>query len=220
MIELEKILEYSFKNGHLLKQAVTHSSKTQSLAENYERLEFLGDRVLGVSVASMLYEAFPDEPEGNLSQRFVALVCKETVAEMALKLKLDGFIVAESVDIHTNENVLCDVCEAVIGAMYIDGGCETAIAFVQKHWKPLVNTHTQPPKDAKTMLQEVAHEKGYNAPVYEEIGKEGSEHEPLFHMQVKIDGLKAQSGSGRNKKIAEQMAAEKMLVVLGVKHGK
>jgi len=220
MKELEDILEYRFKNRHLLKQAVTHSSKTQSLSENYERLEFLGDRVLGVAVASLLYRCFPGEPEGNLSQRFVALVCKESVSEMARKLKLDNFICAEGIDIHNNENVLCDVCEAVIGALYIDAGSEEAISFVQKHWKPLIDTHTRPPKDAKTLLQEAAHEKGYAAPVYTEISREGSEHEPLFHMQVSIDGLKPQNGSGRNKKIAEQQAAEKMLEILGIQHGK
>lgn len=220
MKELENILEYQFKKPHLLQQALTHSSKTQSLSQNYERLEFLGDRVLGVAVASMLYCDFPNEPEGNLSQRFVALVCKETVAEMALKMHLDSYIAAESVDVHHNENVLCDVCEAVIGAMYMDAGCEKAIAFVQKHWAPLINTHTQPPKDAKTLLQEAAHEKGHSAPQYSEISRDGSEHEPIFHMQVAIDGLEPQTGVGRSKKMAEQVAAEKMLALLGIAHGK
>mgnify|MGYP000763698190 FL=1 len=120
MKELEKNLQYHFNNQHLLHQALTHTSKTGKLSENYERLEFLGDRVLGVAVAEMVYRVFPAEPEGSLSQRFMALVCKETVAEMALKLGLDRYIMAESVDVHHNDNVLCDVCEAVIGAMYLD----------------------------------------------------------------------------------------------------
>ena len=159
MKELEKNLQYHFNNQHLLHQALTHTSKTGKLSENYERLEFLGDRVLGVAVAEMVYRVFPAEPEGSLSQRFMALVCKETVAEMALKLGLDRYIMAESVDVHHNDNVLCDVCEAVIGAMYLDGGCQTAIDFVQERWRPLVDTHTRPPKDAKTLLQEAAHER-------------------------------------------------------------
>ncbi len=175
--------------------------------------------MLGVSVAEMVYKVFPDEPEGNLSQRFMALVCKETVAEMALKLGLDRYIMAESIDVRHNDNVLCDVCEAVIGALYLDGGCETAIHFVQQHWRPLVDTHTRPPKDAKTQLQEAAHEKGLSAPRYVEISREGAEHNPVFHMQVEIDGIEPQSGSGRNKKMAEQNAAEKMLALLGVEHG-
>ena len=220
MKELEKNLQYHFNNQHLLHQALTHTSKTGKLSENYERLEFLGDRVLGVAVAEMVYRVFPVEPEGSLSQRFMALVCKETVAEMALKLGLDRYIMAESVDVHHNDNVLCDVCEAVIGAMYLDGGCQTAIDFVQERWRPLVDTHTRPPKDAKTLLQEAAHEKGLPAPRYVEIGREGAEHNPVFHMQVEIDGTEAQTGSGRNKKMAEQNAAEKMLAFLGVKHGK
>lgn len=219
MKEPELNLDYHFNDRHLLHQALTHTSKTGNLSENYERLEFLGDRVLGVAVAEMIYKCFPHEPEGNLSQRFMALVCKETVAEMALRLGLDRYIMAESIDVRHNDNVLCDVCEAVIGAMYLDGGCQTAINFVQQHWEPLVDTHTRPPKDAKTLLQEAAHEKNLPAPRYVEISREGAEHNPVFHMQVEIDGVEAQAGSGRNKKAAEQNAAEKMLAVLGVKHG-
>ena len=218
MKNLEKKLGYEFKDQHLLHQALTHTSKTARLSENYERLEFLGDRVLGVAVAEMVYKIFMKEPEGNLSQRFMALVCKETVSEMALKLGLDEYIMAESVDVHHNDNVLCDVCEAVIGAMYLDGGSQTAIDFVQKNWSPLVDTHTRPPKDAKTLLQEAAHEKGLSAPKYIEISKEGAEHNPVFHMQVEIEGMPAQTGSGHNKKMAEQNAAEKMLASLGVEH--
>ena len=220
MQELEKKLEHVFKNRHLLRQALTHTSKTARLSENYERLEFLGDRVLGVAVVEMVYRLFPDEPEGSLSQRFMALVCKETVAEMALKLGLDGYIAAESVDVHHNDNVLCDVCEAVIGAIYLDAGAATAIAFVQKNWRPLLDTHTRPPKDAKTTLQEVAHEKGLSAPRYVEIGREGAEHDPVFYMQAEIDGLEPEQGRGHNKKAAEQNAAEKMLRKLGVNYGK
>ncbi len=219
MQKLENILQYHFENKHLLHQSLTHSSITNRLSENYERLEFLGDRVLGVAVAELVYQMFPNEPEGSLSQRFMALVCKETVAEMALKLGLDAYINAESLDIHHNDNVLCDVCEAVIGAIYLDGGCKTAVDFVQKNWRPLLDTHTNPPKDAKTKLQEIAHEKGLSAPKYIEISKEGAEHNPVFHVQVEINGIQSQQGSGHNKKTAEQSAAENMLKLLGVKNG-
>ena len=210
------------KSAISFQQSASAASGADAYQQNRKTvgLEFLGDRVLGVAVAEMVYRVFPAEPEGSLSQRFMALVCKETVAEMALKLGLDRYIMAESVDVHHNDNVLCDVCEAVIGAMYLDGGCQTAIDFVQERWRPLVDTHTRPPKDAKTLLQEAAHEKGLPAPRYVEIGREGAEHNPVFHMQVEIDGTEAQTGSGRNKKMAEQNAAEKMLAFLGVKHGK
>ena len=211
MEQLEKILGYTFNNKHLLQQALTHSSITSSLQQNYERLEFLGDRVLGVSVAEMLYKMFPSEPEGSLSPRFMALVCKETVAEVVLNLKIDTYIRAEGIDIEHNDNVLCDVGEAIIGAIFLDSDSQTAIKFVQNHWKPLINTHTTPPKDAKTTLQEYAHSRGWPTPHYEEIGREGAEHDPIFFMKAVIDGHGEASGQGHNKKIAEQDAAKKLL---------
>lgn len=211
MEKLQQILGYSFKNQHLLKQALTHGSVTKNLHYNYERLEFLGDRVLGVSVAEMLYKMFPNEPEGSLSPRFMALVCKETVAEMVLKLEINKYIVAEGIDVEHNDNVLCDVGEAIIGAIFLDAGSDTAIKFVQRNWQPLVDTHTMPPKDAKTSLQEYAHSRGWKTPHYEEIGREGTEHDPTFFMKVVVFGHGEASGHGHNKKLAEQDAARKML---------
>ena len=137
--DLQDILKYHFKNPQLLRQALTHSSHTTDVAQNYERLEFLGDRVLGLSIAALLYKIFPNEPEGSLSQRFVGLVCKETVAQMAQTLCLDKFMIVANEDIRGNENVLCDVCEAVIGAIFIDAGDEEAISFVDTHWKELID---------------------------------------------------------------------------------
>lgn len=218
-IRVRKIIGYEFKNKHLLQQAVTHSSHTARLSENYERLEFLGDRVLGVSIASLLYRMFPNEPEGSLSQRHTGLVCKETVAEVALTLHLDKFMVVANEEIRENENVLCDVCEAVIGAIFMDAGCEQAVTFVNQHWKELIDKNVAPPKDSKTLLQEVAHSKGLGNPVYEVVGRAGSEHEPTFFMTVSLRGVKSQQGEGRNKKLAEQAAAAKMLDFLGYPHG-
>ena len=126
MKELQQILKYKFNKVELLQKAITHGSVDANVEDNYERLEFLGDRVLGVAVASLLYNLFPKDPEGNLSQRFVGLVCKETVAEVAKTLKLDEFMKVATEDLRQNENVLCDVCEAVIGAIYIDGGVDGA----------------------------------------------------------------------------------------------
>ncbi len=217
--KLEKILGYSFKNKHLLKQALTHSSYTSKLTENYERLEFLGDRVLGLTIAALLYRMFPNEPEGNLSQRHTGLVNKDCVSEVAKHLGLDKFVILANEEIRENENVLCDVCEAVIGAIFIDAGCEQAVDFVNQHWKDLIDKNVAPPKDAKTMLQEAAHNLGLSSPQYKLIGREGSEHEPLFHMEVSFSNGVAETGVGRNKKLAEQEAAAKMLVKLGVKNG-
>ena len=212
--KLEKVLGYHFKNDKLLRQALTHSSMTSHIGGNYERLEFLGDRVLGVAVASALFNEFPNEPEGSLSPRQTHLVCKETVAEVARELCLDKYMSVATEDIRKNENVLCDVCEAVIGAIFIDAGCERAITFVQEHWQNLLHKDMTPPKDFKTRLQEIAHANGYSTPVYREISRTGSEHEPTFVMQVMIDDLPPQSGSGHNKKLAEQAAAARMISVL------
>lgn len=213
--ELQQILKYRFKNIHLLHQALTHSSCSSDNARNYERLEFLGDRVLGLSIAALLYRIFPDEPEGSLSQRFVGLVCKETVAQMAVNLHLDRFINVANEEIRENENVLCDVCEAVIGAIFIDGGQDEAIGFVDTHWKELIDKNVAPPKDAKTALQEAAHVKGLGMPQYIVESRDGSEHEPVFHISVRLKGIEPQIGSGRNKKLAQQEAAAKMLERIG-----
>lgn len=215
MDKLEKILGYEFENRKILEQALTHGSVAHASTINYERLEFLGDRVLGVAVAEMLYKLFPSEPEGSLSQRFVALVCKESVAEVALKLGLDRFVHAERLDVEKNDNVLCDVAEAVIGAMYLDAGSEKAIAFVQKHWEDLVHKYTKPPKDAKTSLQELTHQNQWKMPEYEEVGREGKEHDPKFFIKVSVAGHGFAIGEGHNKKAAEQDAAKKLLKDLG-----
>jgi len=220
MADLQEILGYEFKNKALMKQALTHSSVTGDVKKNYERLEFLGDRVLGVSMAHLLYFTFQNEPEGFLSPRFVKLVRKETVAEVARELKLGDYIKANPKSLLTNENVLCDVMEAVIGAICLDGGFETAIAFVDRHFKKHIEKSAEPERDNKTVLQELAHQIKGSAPVYEVIQKEGSEHEPIFHIKVSIEGKGSAVGVGKNKKIAEQAAAAELLKILEKSYGK
>ena len=220
MEELENIINYKFKNVGLLKQAMTHGSYVSDLHQNYERLEFLGDRVLGLCVSNMLYKIFSEEEEGKLSQRYVGLVCKETVSAVALSMNMDKFVVVANEEIRTNENVMCDICEAVIGAIFTDGGYDEAVKFVNTHWLGLVDRNIEPPKDAKTRLQELAHLKSLGNPVYKLISREGSEHEPLFHMAVHLSNLHPQRGNGRNKKLAEQEAAMKMIEEIGAKYGK
>jgi len=212
--KLETVLGYHFKNQQLLKQALTHSSVTSHIGSNYERLEFLGDRILGVGIAGTLYKEFSQEPEGSLSPRYMHLVCKETVSEVAKKLLLDKYMYVATEDIRENENVLCDVCEAVIGAISIDSNIDEALSFIGRHWKTLIHQDITPPKDFKTRLQELAHAKGYKTPIYEVISRTGSEHEPTFTVEVRIDNLPPQSGSGHNKKLAEQAAAAKMIPLM------
>ena len=213
MKNLEEKLGYKFKDAGLLTHALTHSSYVNDAAKNYERLEFLGDRVLGVAVAKLLCVKFPKEPEGSLSQRFVALVCKETVAEVARAIGVPPYIKIANAEIRDNENVLCDVVEAIIGAIFLDGGFTAADDFVKRNWLDLVKKDITPPKDAKTALQELAHVKGFSAPVYQLVSREGSEHEPVFLISVTV-GNRVETGKGKNKKIAEQEAAKKMMHVL------
>lgn len=211
MEKLQQILKYHFKDVGLLQKAITHSSVNPKVDANYERLEFLGDRVLGVAVASLLYRIFPKEPEGNLSQRFVGLVCKETVAEVAITLKLNEFMNVASDDLRYNENVLCDMAEALIGAIYIDAGVDAAIEFVNTHWRELIDKNVAPPKDSKTKLQEISHHLGFGRPSYKIIGRKGSEHKPVFEVEVSLGEDKNAYGYGKSKKLAEFAAATAML---------
>ena len=211
MNQLQQILKYRFNNEELLVKALTHGSVSSDVSANYERLEFLGDRVLGEAVAHLLYNIFPNEPEGNLSQRFVRLVRKETVSEVALSLKLNEFMRVANNELRENVNVLCDVCEAVIGAIYVDGGSKAAIDFVNNHWRELIDKNVAPPKDAKSRLQEIAHIKGFGVPQYKIIGREGNEHEPIFEVEVSLGVGKCITAKGKNKKMAEMAAAEAML---------
>ena len=180
MTQLEDILQYHFNNPRLLTQALTHSSVTRNERKNYERLEFLGDRVLGMTMAHLLFKMFPKDREGQLSQRHVKLVCADAVAEVAKKLKLEDYIITKDKDSVKSVNVLCDVGEAVIGAIYIDSDIENAIAFVERNWKDLIDqSDSGAQKDFKTSLQEKFHALHLSLPVYEVVAKEGTEHEPI-----------------------------------------
>ena len=220
MQELENILDYDFHNKALLEQALTHSSLTGNIKKNYERLEFLGDRVLGVAMAHLLYFTFQNDPEGALSPRFVKLVRKETVAEVALELRLNEFIKANPPSLCLNENVLCDVMEAVIGAICLDSGFETAIKFVDKHFKKHIEKSAEPERDNKTILQETAHKFLAQTPVYELVKKEGAEHDPTFYVKAMVNQGGSAIGIGKTKKAAEQNAAAELLKILEVKYGK
>ncbi len=208
-------MKYTFKNKKIYEQALVHSSLSGSAKANYERLEFIGDRVLGLCIAKMLFDKFANEPEGSLSQRLTGLVCKETVAKVAMAIGLDKEMKVATKVLVNSENVLCDVLEAVIGAIYIDGGYENAYLFVKENFEPLLLQNIAPPKDLKSKLQELVVAKRYDFPKYELIGKNGPEHEPVFEVVVKVKGLPDCFGSGKNKKQAEFEAAKKMLESLG-----
>lgn len=203
------MLKELFHNQELLKQALTLSHHGKSAP--YERLEFLGDRVLGLIVADMLYHAFGKEKEGELARRFTGLVREETLAQIATQLNLGEMIITKEHELRTNRSILADVCEAVLGAMYLDSGLEAVRVFMEPIWTPLLHMDKKAPKDAKSALQEWAQQHGHKLPVYTLIEKTGEEHAPQFVIQVEVVGVGQATGQGTNKKTAEQTAAQNLL---------
>ncbi|NVJ98476.1 MAG: ribonuclease III [Alphaproteobacteria bacterium] len=210
------IVGYTFQSPSLLDEALTHPSLSGS--HNYQRLEFLGDRVLGLSVATLLLEAFPGEAEGKLNRRFTALVRRETLAEMARKLGLSDALKltpgAETEGTREKEAVQADVTEAVIGAMYLDGGYDVADKFIRKHWSPLLNEGPTAIKDSKTQLQEWCQARSLPLPFYKMVGRTGPDHSPVFTIEAIVDNKGTATAIGPAKRQAEQAAAAELLAVL------
>jgi ribonuclease-3 len=216
--ELENALAHRFTRSELLEQALTHSSLADpGGGGTNERLEFLGDRVLGLVVAEMLVERFPDEDVGPLARRHVALVRRETLAGVARStpiaesLKLSAG--EESAGGRTNDALLADGCEAVIAALYLDGGLPAAAGFIRRHWADRMERAAgKAPVDAKTALQEWAQARGLAVPVYAELAREGSAHAPQFRVSVSVSGLGIAEGTGSSKRTAEQQAAQALMI--------
>ena len=215
-------LGHDFHDAELLRRALTHASATRGSGGemiSYERLEFLGDRVLGLIIAKLLFQRFPGEPEGDLARRLAALVRKETLAEVAGALDLGDCIDFGPGEQEgggaENPSVLADACEAVIGALYLDGGMSAAERFVLPYWTPYLEAEDGPPQDPKTALQEWAQGRALPLPAYREIAREGPPHEPLFTVEVRVEGLSPATAQGRSKRSAEQAAAECLLAQLG-----
>ena len=206
-----------FSDPELLRLALTHAGVTGGLESN-ERLEFLGDRVLGLIVASMLYERFPGETEASLARRFVAAVRRETLTEIAVTLDLERDLKLAPEDtearIRGRAGALADACEALIGAIYLDGGLKAAEAFVAPRWQSHLDDAELPPKDAKTALQEWAQARALPLPNYREIGRSGPAHAPRFEIEVAVKGFPHARGQGTSKRTAEQTAAANLLATL------
>ena len=223
---LQEKLDYRFSRPELLDEALCHSSLAMTQAEttpSNERLEFLGDRVLGVVVAQLLFERFGDENEGALARRHAELVRKETLARVAETLDLGRYLrIARSEEEtggRSNPAILADACEAVIAAMFLDGGFEAAARFVRGRWAPLMEEDLIPPKDAKTSLQEWAQGRGMPLPDYREIGREGPPHAPTFRIEVSLPGEEPAEAEGGSKRAAEQAAAQALLDRLEARYG-
>lgn len=211
----EKALDYRFKDRSLLDQALTHSSVETPNGADYERLEFLGDRVLALVVTEMLMQSFPKEREGALAKRLAALVRQETLAAVARDMGLGRHIRLSRGEAEgggrENEAILADVCEAVIAAIYRDGGFDAAHAFIERHWRDRLRSVTAPPQDAKTTLQEWVQGRGMALPSYSIVAREGPDHAPAFTIRVELSDGTTAEGRGPSKRIAEQAAARTIL---------
>src|SRR5450755_3574862 len=223
---IEARIGHKFGDPNLLATALTHVSALKSArnrAESYQRLEFLGDHVLGLIVSDMLYQAFPNADEGELSKRLADLVRKESCADVAKSLGLVEDIklgqVGASASARLRKSVLGDICEAVIGAVFLDGGYPAAAQFVERNWTERMRKPRRPLRDPKTVLQEWAQAKRLPTPVYREIERTGPHHDPQFRVAVDLPGLAPAEGLGGSKRDAEKAAASAMIAREGVGGG-
>ncbi|GKX32911.1 MAG: ribonuclease 3 [Rhizobiaceae bacterium MnEN-MB40S] len=217
---LEDIVGHSISNRERLERALTHSSARAGSYSNYERLEFLGDRVLGLVIAEMLFSLFPKAKEGELSVRLNRLVSATTCAAVADELQLHEYIRTgsdvKSVKGKRMTNVRADVMESLIAAIYLDAGLEAARQFIAKNWETRAKDSEQARRDAKTELQEWAHVRTGDTPRYAIVERTGPDHDPHFTVRVEIGGSEPEIGQGRSRRIAEQDAATRLLEREGV----
>jgi len=209
---IEQRLGHKPRDIGLFERAFTHSSVGN---DTYERLEFLGDRVLGLVIAKALYDRYPQEPEGSLSRRYNALVARETCAEIGRQVGVSDLIKlgkqAREDGANMSENVIGDVVEALIGAVFLEGGLDVAEGFVLRAWKPLLEGQGRAPQHPKSGLQELAAAKGCKPPEYEVVSRTGAHHTPLFRVRVAVAGLGEAEAEGSSKQEAETSAAASLL---------
>ena len=216
--KLQKILNIKFNNKNTLMQAITH--KSYDAKKNYEILEFLGDRILGLIISNKLIELYPNEKVGILDKKFSNLVNKNTCYEIGKKLKLNEFILvgnSKKQNIKIENKIISDVCESIIGALFIDKGLKLTNTFILKFWDEFLNKSDETLIDAKTKLQEFSLKKYKSLPEYKLISNTGPRHKPNFKVGVKIQDTKFIYSSGSSKKNAEQSAASILLNKLDLK---
>ena len=222
---LEKNIGHVFADRGLLELALTHVSalppaQAKLRIDSYQRLEFLGDRVLGLAVAALLYERFPAAEEGELSRRLAALVRKETCADIAREWQAGAFVKlgegeAQSGGAQKNA-ILGDVCESLLGAIYLDAGIDAAEQVVHRFFAPRMSVTEQVRRDPKTALQEWAQARGLPPPVYRLAERAGPDHAPVFTIEAQVAGFEPAQGQGASKRFAEQASAEAFLRREGV----
>ena len=218
--QLQSQLRYEFKDTIYIDRALTHSSAHAVKGGlDYERLEFLGDRVVNLVVADLLFTKFRDENEGALAKRHTALVRTETLADIAIELSLGNFVQLSDAERRAggaeNKNILADLTEAVTAAIYLDGGFNAAKTFVESALGSRLSDMVEPPRDAKTALQEWSQAQGLGLPVYELVGQDGPDHAPEFTVRLIVEGYEAVDAISNSKKKAEKDAARTFLTKIG-----
>jgi ribonuclease-3 len=220
---LEKTVGYRFKDRDLLDRSLTHISALAggSRANSYQRLEFLGDHVLGLIISDMLFRAFPKADEGELSRRLADLVRREACADVARAIELGTALRLGVSEVNAGGRmrtaILADVCEALVGAVYLDGGYDAAAKLVERLWGDRMRAPVRPLRDPKTILQEWAQARGLPTPTYREVERTGPHHDPEFRVAVVLPNKEPAEGVGRSKRVAEQAAAAALLKREGVK---
>lgn len=215
---LETLIGYKFSDPNLLERALTHSSLSakNNGIHDLERLEFLGDRVLGLMVAEELWRRYPDLKEGELAPRLNALVRKETCAKAAKALGLDQLVrlspFEEEAGGRDKKAILGDVCEAFLGALYIDGGLKAAKGAFNVFWVQNFEKLSRAHRDPKTTLQEWSQDKRLGVPIYKELSRKGPAHRPSFEIEVSVKGYKPTRGTGTSKRNAQMSAAKEFLM--------
>lgn len=220
---LEQRLGHAFADKSLLERALTHVSAVRQGAprtESFQRLEFLGDRVLGLAISELLFAHFPAAPEGEMSRRLADLVRKETCADVSREWNIGPFLRLGESEVMTgganNTAILGDACEAIIGGVFLDGGYQAARDLVERSWLERMQRPSRPLRDPKTALQEWAQGRGLPAPTYKELRRSGPAHAPVFTIAAVVAGFEELGAEGPSKRAAEQVAAREFMARHGI----
>ena len=218
IIKFEKDIKFKFKNKSLIVSALTHKSANHKV--NNEKLEFLGDRVIGLALSKKLFDLYPNETEGILDKRFASLVNRRTCCDVALSMNLQNYIITGNIKkkiTKNDEKILSDSCEAIIGAIYIDRGFEIVKNYIIKIWKKHIDKSTVTILDPKTKLQEYSLKKYKKLPHYRVVNSTGPKHNPTYKIMVTIIGSKEYVGIGNSKQLAQLDGAGKLLKGINIK---
>ena len=219
----ENQINFQFKNRSILIDSLIHPSylikkqtKTKDFKSNFERFEFLGDRVLGLSISSLIFKNFMSFNEGDLTKKLSYLVQKDFLYKIALEIKIDKILKYSSIKSNErmNKAILADAVESLIGAIYIDSGFTLSLKFIENIWSPYLHTNASNKQDPKTHLQEISQQTNHEFPKYRLIKREGPAHSPLFTVSLDVFDLKMIKGTGKSKREAEKNAAKKALELL------